>query len=806
MNKTISILILIILPFVTFCQSDISGKKVLMNPEKYKVPVENISISKTASIVEGEMWVVYSDRKNNFTTKKPGGSSTYKNINFMEKFYVLEDLGKYIHIIKDPEISYDGICSNFVKDYGYIEKDKMLLWIHCLVTEEAKIDKKAMILNTIDAIKKRQAKKIKKEDNFVSFYKDPNLIIKSNKKSRLYEIFFIYKLEKNSVLLGRINRISTGTDVTKIIVGWMPKTRINFWDHRIALEPNWDEFAVKDRKFNKIKASVLSDVTFAKKFGRDGNAKDRAIYWDADPYEKRNIGDWRRFPILDINDEENYYHIGLMGKICSDEGTLTQIEKANVDRQNSIKRQERRKINIVFVIDGSSSMGEYFKPVSKAINRSINNLINSQITTFNNIRFGAVVYRDFANGEKKIEIKPITKRYRDVASWLNNIVAGDWGDTDKPEAVYYGIKKALLSVGMSENETNVIVLVGDAGSHHREDETQVNKNELINLLSAYKCNFLAFQVHNDENYKTYDEFKIQMKELIFKTAQKLYQNNKIKELELKEPSFISTANNRDTLNKSAIMGMLVYPNKGEKLSTSNLENEIYNIVNYTNANIEDFIEITDRLIYKGEGLNEIFKEGTTTKNTNKEVSSFAPAILSYLSDMKIPYEQLNILVEEKYQFYTEAYTPIKVKSLNYPLFTRVLFLNRVELGELISIMNKLSVAKTAIDRRKCLQDTWIEILKSHIGNMNEEELMNLDLEKINKKVFGLPGTSKLLKDVKLKYLTDNSVVKNIDIAKYINKIDSKVSKLNKILNYNNYTYSFMSNDENYYWIPEQDLP
>ncbi|MCD4745506.1 MAG: hypothetical protein K8R58_04340 [Bacteroidales bacterium] len=473
MKKLVIISLLFLIPILGVSQSSIVGQKAIMFPEKYLVPNENVSLLKTDVAVQGVPWVVYSDCADNYTIEKPNSTSKYKKLSFLEKFYVLEENDKYIHLIKDTKMSYDGLFSSQAEDYGYVKKDNLLLWNHCLLTVEGKINKKAIIINTFVSAKSTQIKKGGNNTNI--FFENPQLTIKPYRKFHKFEIFYIYKITDKTVLLGRNPRIPAGIDITDIIEGWISKNRVIFWDHRMALEPNWNLNASEERKFNNIKATVLTDILSLIKFGNGEKVKDKAIIWNNDSYDERKIGDWMRFPILKVNENENYYHVGVFGEI------------------------------------------------------------------------------------------------------------------------------------------------------------------------------------NSESY-------------------------------------------------------------------------------------------------------------------------------SY------------------------AYAPINVKGLKKPLFQRVLLLSKLELGNLILILNKLSTSKSSGDRREYLVELWIEILQAHLGGLNEEELLEMNLAEINNKIFGLSGTSGLLRDVKLKYLNDPSIVDESTIGRYIMNINIKFSKLSKIFNSANYKYSFRSNNETYYWIPEYDIP
>ena len=795
---------------------ELTGKVALKKPFKYFEPYEDIDdYSETEEKDLTREWIVYSDRTNNKTYDKPGSTAVKKSLGFLEEFLVLDETDKYIHIVKDPNVDFDGTLSSSAKDYGWISKDKMLLWEHCLVTRIGKIDKKAMVLNTVEGIRRKD---IDKDESIeVFFCKDPGLNKRSQNSTSLYEVFFIYKQTKDAVLLGRLNRKSGGIKISDVVDGWIPITRINFWDHRIALEPNPEEDAVKERKSKSKKTTILLDEPAAEDFMKGRIVRDRDIFWDTDTYEERPHGYWRRFPILEYDKEAGMYHIGVMGEIHSPKGVVDQITKADADKQMAELITKKRNINIVFVIDGTTSMQPYFKPVSDAIISSmkkLKELYDNELV--NNIQFGAVVYRDYAEDQRRKLIEPftLTSDNKKISEWLLSRQAIDYHDTDAPEAVYYGLQKALLTILYGkEKETNVIILIGDAGNHHRNDASQVSETKLVDLLEYYGCHFLAFQVNNKASHTTYDEFGPQAKNIIQRNAKEIYDDirNNIPTYLSKygkdKPVFHSAGNNRDTLNNTAIVGMVIYAEKGKSISTSVLRQEIMNVIRYVYDYMNDYVSIISEIFAEGKSFDKVFTSNAQqrTRYTDKEVSVFTDAILYYLTQLDISGEQLKILCDKNFQLYIEGYTPHKLDNFKYPLFQRVLFVSRLELGDLINIMEKLQSAYSG-NRRQKLYDTWIEILKDHVGDVNEEELEDMTFEEIYEKVFGLPGTSELLKDTKLKYLTNREVVSEDDIEEYAHRIDLKYNRLHRILNEVNYIYSFRSNEEVYYWLPEHILP
>jgi hypothetical protein len=791
-----------------FFQNNAVGQTVLPIPNKYYQPTTTKieDLSPTTDVRNGSYWIVYSDRENNKTYASPGGSVEKKSLNFMEELYVIGESNIYLHVAKDPDFDTRlGSFSNKFEDFGWIDKNNLLLWNNCIVSDNSKITKKAMILNTIVSAKELKEGESK---NIVQFYKEPGILTKTGNESRLFNVFFIYKIDKKnkSYLLGKNQKITDKKNVTNDITGWVSTNRVNTWDHRIALEPNWIDDAATERKNKNKKAMAFNDELSASNYQKDLPVSNISAIWQADPYDKRNIGDWRRFPILQSK-SNGIYRIGVMGEINSSEGVISLIEGANTQRKISLKRKSRRNINIVFVVDGTSSMGPYFKPIADAITESINELKETK----NDISFGAVVYRDFKENENLCEIKKLTpkNKFKDVTNFLLTIFsdAKNKNDIDEPEAVYYGIERALQSVNMPKNETNIIVLVGDAGNHNRKDESQVDFEKLTELIVEKNCNFLVFQANN-KGSQDYENFKTQGKNLMLASARKIYNNTTKTASAMKQsnisPILTPLKNNTFRLDNSAIIGRLVYCSQGSSISASRLTKEVAEIVKYSCDYTDKLLKIIDKTTSEGTSLDRALSN--ETDENDQYVNSFGPAVINFLSQQNFSEEQLAVLADEKYQMYIPGYASTMISGLEEPIFQKVLFLTRMELGELLSDISRIQTSGSGNEQRENMQNAWRTLLKQHIGDIKQEEIANTSMEDISKMVFGLPSQSKFLENIKLADIIDPAVMNDRTFQQYVSEIDKKYSSIKKIYDSDNYLYSFRSNDLPYYWIEQSMLP
>ena len=587
------------------------------------------------------------------------------------------------------------------------------------------------------------------------------------------------------------------------------------WNTRIAVEPNWKEQAVEERIDKNIEVKIFLNERQALAFKENPHRRQDAFFINNDTELKENgryPGEWRRFPLYNDNlNIPGISKIGTIGRLVSNKASISTLHKAKVDEKISDLREEKRKVNIIFVVDGTSSMGPYFEAVSNSIRRTMKNLINSMgnLKTLNHIRFGAVVYRDYAEGDRKTELFPLTSEYQDIAKDLSRVEAKDWYDTDKPEAVYYGIKKAISEFPGPE-QTNVIILIGDAGNHHRNDETQVDTQKLIDFLTEYHCNFFAFQVHNDPTYPTYNEFVTQCKNLIESTTINLY--NEMKPNDYKNvlgdpPKLYSAGPNKYEIpvDQSPVQASIVYSDPGSRISPSRLENEIPEMIMNIDNNTNDLLNLISQITDQGGGVKDVLSKNVSTIYSKRKASDFSPAIISFLTQTGLSEDELKIMMENKYQMFKPGFSALEVNGLKYPLFQRVVLLTILELSSIVNDIKDLA-ASGAGSRRIKMQNTWKDLLKTHIGNKSDEEMMSMGMDEINKMLFDVPTSSDFLKKMKLREITDPRIFPDIDFERYVDKLENKASSLNTILNQNNYPFSFSSNNIMYYWIPEAILP
>jgi len=800
-------------------------------PYIYNKPSEDIDVSKVYPSDPGTPWYVFSDRNNNKTYKQPNGRAVQNQIDYLQVFWVIDEKNEWLHIVKDDSVTGYYLTSQY-KDYGWIKKQNMFLMRHALVTRKGKIDKKAMLLNTIPYIKDTKITNLANITT-VQFYNDPDLQQKNKNISQLFEIFYIYKINEKSVLLGKDNRIPEYEGIKNNLLGWVDKNKIIFWDHRIVIEPNWETHAASERKTKNISAKIFTDANAAQKYAEENIIENNYVMWESDSFEKRKTGEWRRFPILDDEiiggaknkNNLNLSYVGAMGEVINNKGEkISREEMAVITQKYNKLREAFQNLNLVFVVDGTTSMEPYFLSVVGAINSTMDQITKK----YPKIRtsFGGVIYRDLAEGKKITEILRLTENYKKVIEFFKNAQAIDKFDKDEPEALFYGLKTALRQVGFEEDKRNIIVLIGDAGNHSRIDNSQVDIGEIVKLIGINKCDMCVFQTHN-KNRKTYNDFIEQTKNIVSFSAESRYKTyspieSALSNTDKKAPVLVEITKNKYEMQNAPFKGILSYAGKGESNSRENIEKNVVDLIFRENDYLTNSIDILTKVIEDGMSIESAMEIvlGKVTKDVianNSKVSNnigtyttdnYTAMMYEFMANMDIPIENLKLIDGSRFQFYVEGYTPRKVKGLNFPIWKPVLFLSDAELGDMRVILGHLlDATNSGNSRRDRLKDVWLNILKDHIGGgISDYEMNQMTMEEITAMVNELPHSTNILKDFKLVEITDPAIVSDTLISQYINDIRKKYNELARISNSVDYEYRFRSNGFSYYWIDENLLP
>lgn len=152
-----------------------------------------------------------------------------------------------------------------------------------------------------------------------------------------------------------------------------------------------------------------------------------------------------------------------------------------VGRDEEVAESRMTKLDLVFVMDATGSMGPYIKETKKRINdmlKTYEEMLKGRKISF---RVGVVAYRDHCDGRNILETMDLSTDIDKVRSFISRVRATGGGDY--PEAVADGLS-AATGLSWRQEAYKIITLIGDAPPHNYES-------------GACKCDLNVYSVAKD---------------------------------------------------------------------------------------------------------------------------------------------------------------------------------------------------------------------------------------------------------------------------------------------------------------------
>ena len=341
----------------------------------------------------------------------------------------------------------------------------------------------------------------------------------------LFSFYFIYKkFEDNRgnafYLLGETPIMRNVTQPKDTLVGWVASDRVVEWSTRQAVQ--FDKGTLTQRLAaggsEGAKIFVTDVEVLAYLQGEESMA--------GEPLEPVAVEDpkvtswqhnWPRFPLFEIRDNRHLpsagplYNVGFIGDqiYMSGRAGASGAELADNLEKMEVLRREIKNIDLLFVIDSTGSMRNYFPAAAEAVLA-----IASQVRTeFSGeqtpeIRYSVVFYRDYVDEDGEPEPTdtyltkrlPFTGNQSAVARFLKDeqdMMCNGCGG-DELEAVFYGIDYGITAAAREVKDIGLraIVLIGDKGNHRR-DSRSYTVDKVAKAMRENKYDFFCFHVVND---------------------------------------------------------------------------------------------------------------------------------------------------------------------------------------------------------------------------------------------------------------------------------------------------------------------
>lgn len=798
---------------------DLTTLTLVTPPKQYLTPSGALAPPKTKDRQTDKFWVVYSDRDNNYSYFDKLCSESQKNIalSFMESFVVAEEDGDALRLVRyDPanepfeskpgKKEYQFKKSAVGEEVGWVKMKNLLLWKTALVDDSTKYTIKAVSVKKLEN-KEDVGRFIKKGILDLYNYPDPTKP-KNGNDITLFQYFFVYKkdIEKKMVLVSKSYRVSQ-SEITENMIGWAPENQLHIWDNAICLRANFDQEAIERRVEKKIELKFFSCIDDAKKFSAGIN--DPKEYKCPMPFYYDPIG-----KVEGKSDNPYLYGFPIIGKAGSEKSTtifktgyvtntlnkdgvsiFNSARQAEFNKKFSDRKKEARKVNVVFVIDGyyRNNLGpqkSYIKTTAQALN-GIAYIESEDEITKNNYKMGAIIYNDPSWAEEPF--KEITLR-TNKDDFLNKLYAeGEKTGLSKLDRKANGapLYEAIIkgcNLFEKADQTNIIIVIGST-----TNSNNINKQAALEKLMKTQSRMYFFQVENTTG-QYFDEFRRDSRFFLTKAAEdfdKKYYADEIKKGKLNKAEVKATTSTDFTLENSGLTGMVSLKEENDFFKPEEMKRKIQTLFRKNEDRMNKIWSLYDT------------KTSGVESNLTEEDEGEAKALRAMLSEKGITSEELDQLVtNDNYQVFFEAYTSTINKGLEEPLLKRTLFMSRSEFQRIRDIVSGLIDDNWTTDELRIQLESAIKevVLKYKGGNFKATDLASKNLDYYWSLITSLPETGNPIFKRKLTDYKDSKKVPDDQIIKVKNAFIKVTSNLKKISN--NPLYKISQYDDDFYWVPE----
>lgn len=735
-------------------------------------------------------WNVFSDREGNVTYQSPSvNSPTYSTLKFNEPLRIAKISGRYALVYSEPQwgVSYPQISESAVCK-GWVPMSKLLLWQSCLANDRGIYHKALFCVNLNEASSSSKA-------NIGVGYRNPETKSHAGRLATDMKFYFIMKRENGMALLAKQSKMD-GSLTNQVLECWVPDISYVAWNQRSCAEPTWEPADVMHFADNNVKIKIykngqlasggksVADIPFEKK-------KCDAYY--APQYFYRIDGNELRYPILD-NTSKDVYNISTFATSGSP-AAKTKATEADETKRRALEKMQR--INLALVIDGTSSMEDYYPKVKEAVASSCASLAKDF-----DIKVGVVIYRDYADEKDGglVEVCPFKNVKRDLA-YINSFldqgegrygIRSAKGDLTHEEALFYGINKALDTLRFREGENNMMLVIGDCGNH-KEDARALSQEEIVNKMVEKKISLMGFQVRNKQ-LAAYDAFNSQMLGMVRECLKRQYHK----------------LNAGIKLNTKPIADGFDY-------SAGNIADQLYfGSYRCQDPGVNNGEMAPQRLADLMQG--EIGKAVTTIKNRLSIIASAGDRGFVVAAEQPGVINVDSMLIRETlgadYMKMIQSGTIVNFEGFtskkddhgrNY--FKPVIFISDEELTTLLKRMERVyMVAKQGqYNNRLPYIEAVKALVRSLAPGMSDEDIARMGNADITEMIGGLNEATKTLNEYTLEQLSSEQAVPLPKYRTILNDFRRKYDNLNQIKS-TNYKFVKEFNDAKYYWIPIENLP
>lgn len=766
-------------------------------------------------------WTVYSDRKNNLTYRdsRKREDEEWKKLDFMEAFRVKAVKGNMVHIIRPTS------RKNY-EDFGWIDANRLILGKFCSLSKKGAAEKR-MILTSASDLDINDDKAVLKGLKDKNYFFSPTLEdrFKSTKLASKFEILFVIKQTNKAVFLSKTDRIRSKSDV----YGWISKVKTTHWNHRVCLEPVSGR-RVKDRfceeensegKCIKFKQAYvfLEPYQLDRYFENAEQVKRSWVLHSIPLSPKRMTAQRMRYPIMEWNDKGyNKQKIAVIAEFGDDISNSSYDTDDKLGQESLLQRrldsimQLQENVNVLVVLDGTASMEKYGPAVASSINKIIEDRTLDLEKSNKKIEWGLAIYRDYLDkkDDKLFELIPISSSYQRVIKKLKNGIS--YKSNNKKfhaEAHYYGMTEALKNGGFKKGQSNILLLVGDAGNH-QVDEMNLNKEDVIDLIVQKDVNVISFQVNyltsSKEAKKTYQKFNKDSRNYIIESGKRQLSKQKgtrsqyFVGLNPEKQNSYSVAYDGYGFNENwPTFGVFNHAMPGEAM----------NVGVFSNNLTKSFKEYMNRLDKWTDNINSLVSSSGQVYELmdEQEKINFDLKLRDICDRLQLTEDQCDMLKNEG-QISISGFVHTTINDQK--VLTEVAYMSKTMKRNIDERLNALTAIRSSniTKVRENFYKTIVMIVQGLVGeNTGEEIIGNYTFDQIWDIILGVPfSSSSPLKDKKINSLLGTEITADEIqefLAVFINEVDRFIDFPKQK---DMFSSVFRKNGQEFYWIPLQKIP
>jgi len=738
-------------------------------------------------------WYVYSDRNKNKTMESPNSSIPFgRELDFMQPLLVKEIQGSWLHVYIPYELK-KGRANDRPVDVGWIKVDKTVLSGYPVLTDQG-ATKKAMALISIQegVLEQSQLENLSKK---YDLWWDPAGREKK-KESGKFKIYYILKERGGMKLLSSTDNLSTDKiSLQNDVDGWMRNYHLTSWDSRLCLEPAYGR-RIEASYPNKT-ADIYATEGLLNAWSKSGHVNTRGRVKKFKLQQSMLEPEIMRMPILETpkSNSSKTTKVATVGNVAGEE--ISDQDKANWTRELNKLEEQQKNVNVVFVVDATVSMKPYYKSVAESIQRIVNQNLSSGFNS--KLKFGAVVYRDYADGDEAYEHFRLTSDEEALEKWLLEVKCQS-KDKDLPEAQYNGIIEGLKKVGLQKGQSNIMILIGDAGNHEEsKDKMKRTIDQAVTAMADYQMNLVTFQVKYNTQYDAFIKFNDDAMEYLYMLSNAV---NKIKGIrtELKpSKNYDNTYNltfktsQGDDISDLFMFGSFTYAPDRTQMNSDVLEGNIRDATQAYLTQINNRIQEIKRL--RG---GEVSSSGSMGAY-DEEV---AKVICSYCSDDEQKFKECLRFVSSLGDFSYVGYTNIDMYG-DGDVYNPIVFLSRTEFNKLQKSFQALQASGSMSQMKQSLYEALINQTQIITGDP-EEVIADKTLNEIWEILLNIPfDYNNIYGDLKYQKLRDIKSLNSSSFRSFLTAFTNKSANFSP----NRYrNRSFPLANQTFYWVPLKDFP